>query len=110
MSTQMDDEARRRIDQPQLQVEERSLGDNLRLVGGVTLLLGLLLFLAQNFDKTQISFLWFDWDLPLVLALILSAAVGSIATWLFATFRGRSERKRQAAMFDSAMRGAKTER
>ena len=40
----------------------------------------------------------------------LSAAVGSLATWLFTTLRGRSERKRQEAMFDSAMRGAKKDR
>ena len=107
MSTQMDDQARQRMAQAQVPEEPRSLGDNLRLGGGVALLLGLALFLIQNFDDAQINFLWFDWELPLVFALVLSAAVGSLATWLFTTLRGRSERKRQEAMFDSAMRGAK---
>ncbi len=110
MSTQMDDEARQRVAQGPSTVEERSLGDNLRIGGGVALLLGLALFLIQNFDEAQINFLWFEWELPLVFALVLSAAVGSLATWLFTTLRGRSERKRQEAMFDSAIRGAKKER
>jgi uncharacterized integral membrane protein len=110
MSTQMDDEARQWISQVQEAVEQRSLGDNLRIGGGVALLAALALFLIQNFDEAQISFLWFDWDLPLVFALVLSAAVGSLATWLFTTLRGRSERKRQEAMFDSAMRGAQRDR
>jgi uncharacterized integral membrane protein len=106
----MDDEASRRMAQTAPAVEERSLGDNLRIGGGVALLLGLALFLVQNFDEAQINFLWFDWELPLVFALLLSAAVGSLATWLFTTLRGRSGRKRQEAMFDSAMRGTKKDR
>jgi uncharacterized integral membrane protein len=108
MSTQMDDQARQRVAQAQVPEEPRSLGDNLRLGGGVALLLALALFLIQNFDEAQINFLWFDLELPLVFALVLSAAIGSLATWLFTTLRGRSERKRQEAMFDSAMRGTKT--
>ena len=110
MSTQMDDQARERLAQTQEPVEQRSLGDNVRIGVGVALLLALALFLIQNFDEAQINFLWFDWELPLVFALVLSAAVGSLATWLFTTLRGRSERKRQEAMFDSAMRGAKNDR
>jgi uncharacterized integral membrane protein len=110
MSTQMDDQARERVNQAQAPIEERSLGDNLRLISGVALLALLVLFFAQNFDETEISFLWFNWDLPLVFALVLSALVGGLATWLFTTLRGRSERKRQEAMFDSAMRGAKKDR
>ena len=112
MSTQMDDEARRRLDKPQMQapVDERSLADNLRLGGGIALLAALALFFVQNLDDADIDFLWFNWDLPLVFALVLSAAVGGLATWLFTTLRGRSERKRQEAMFDSAMRGAKKDR
>ena len=59
----------------------------------------MVLFFAQNFDDAQISFLWFDREVPLVLALLLSAAFGGLATWLLTTIRGRSERKRQEAMF-----------
>jgi uncharacterized integral membrane protein len=108
MSTQMDDQAP--SPQAPVQVEERSLADNLRLGGGAVLLLALAIFLLQNLDDAEINFLWFDWKLPLVFALVLSAAVGSLATWLFTTIRGRSERRRQEAMFDSAMRGARRDR
>src|SRR5512134_1388063 len=101
MSNQMDDQARPRTSQTTAPVEERSLADNARIGLGVALLLALALFFIQNFDEEEISFLWFDWNLPLVFALVLSAAVGGLATWLFTTLRGRSERKRQEAMFDS---------
>ena len=110
MSTQMDDQGRQRPPQTAVPVEERSLADNVRLGGGIALLLALVLFFAQNFDDANISFLWFDWELPLVFALVLSTAVGGLATWLFTTLRGRSGRKRQEAMFDSAMRGARNDR
>ena len=112
MSTQMDDQARQRMSQqaPQAPVEERSVADNIRLGAGIALVLALVLFLVQNFDEAQINFLWMDWELPLVFALVLSAAVGGLATWLFTTIRGRSERRRQEEMFDSAMRGAKKDR
>jgi uncharacterized integral membrane protein len=88
-------------------VDERSVADNVKLGLGVLLVAALALFFLQNLDDADIDFLWFNWDLPLVFALVLSAAVGGLATWLFTTFRGRSERKRQEAMFDSAMRGTK---
>lgn len=110
MSTQMDDQARERMAAQQAPVEERSLADNIKLGAGVLLVGALALFFLQNFDDAQINFLWFDWELPLVFALVLSAAVGGLATWLFTTLRGRSERKRQEAMFDSAMRGTRQER
>jgi uncharacterized integral membrane protein len=106
----MDDQARQRMPEATEPLEERSLADNVRLGGGIALLLALVLFFAQNFDDANISFLWFDWELPLVFALVLSAAVGGLATWLFTTLRGRSERKRQEAMFDSAMRGTEKKR
>ena len=87
--------------------QERSLADNLRLGFVLLVLAALALFFAQNFDDAQISFLWFEREVPLVLALLLSAAFGGLATWLLTTIRGRSERKRQEAMFESAMRERK---
>jgi uncharacterized integral membrane protein len=88
-------------------VAERSVAENVRLGLGVALLAALALFFAQNFDDAKISFLWFDREMPLVVALLISALFGSLATWLLVALRGRAERKRQEAMFDSAMRGAK---
>ena len=112
MSTQMDDQARERMSQPapQAPIEERSFGDNVRLVIGGILLLALALFFVFNLESTNIEFLIFDVDMPLIFALAASAVFGGIATLLFTTLRGRSERKRQEAMFDSAMRGAKQDR
>jgi uncharacterized integral membrane protein len=105
---EIDDQGRPRTAQPQAQpVEERTLGDNLRLAGGAALVLVLVLFFAFNFESTDIDFLVFDVEMPLVFALLASAILGGIATWLFTTLRGRAERKRQEAMFDSAIRGAK---
>jgi uncharacterized integral membrane protein len=88
-------------------VEERSTIENLRLGGGAALVAALVLFFAQNFGEANVNFLWFDWELPLVFALLISALFGALATWLFTTLRGRAERKRQEAIFDSAMREAK---
>jgi uncharacterized integral membrane protein len=111
MSTQMDDQARQRGPQETpAPVEERSFADNVRLAAGALLTLALVLFFAFNFERTDIDFLLFDVEMPLVFALVASAAFGGLATWLFTTLRGRSERKRQEAMFDSAMRGAKKDR
>lgn len=106
MSSQMDDRERDTAAQEPL-AGERTVTDNIRLGGGIAVVLALVLFFAQNFDDAKISFLWFDWTMPLVFALLLSAAFGGLATWLFSTLRGRAERKRQEAMFDSAIRGAK---
>jgi uncharacterized integral membrane protein len=71
---------------------ERSAIDNVRLGVGAALIAALTLFFAQNFDEAKISFLWFDWEMPLVIALLISALVGAIAMWLFATIRGRARR------------------
>ncbi len=107
MSTQMDDQARERTTPPaQLPLAERSVADNVRIGFGIALILALVLFFAVNFEETRIEFLLFDVEMPLVFALAASAAFGGIATWLFTTLRGRAERKRQEAMFDSAMRGS----
>jgi uncharacterized integral membrane protein len=81
--------------------------DNARLAGAGVLVLALLVFFAQNLDDANISFLWFDWEIPLFFALVLSAVLGGLATWLLTTLRGRGERKRQEAMYQSAMRDAK---
>ena len=103
MSREM--EERNRVTEP---VEEaRSTTDNIRLGIGAAIVIALIVFFAQNFDDAEISFLWFGWTMPLVFALLASAAFGGIATWLFTTLRGRSDRKRREAMYDSAMRDAK---
>jgi uncharacterized integral membrane protein len=86
---------------------ERSVMDNIKLGSGLALMAALALFFAQNWDKTDINFLWLDWNSPLVFALLASAAVGAIASWLFTTLRGRAARKLQDELYQSAMRGAR---
>ncbi len=93
MSSRMDDHERGTAE-PEPIAEERTVTDNIRLGGGIGIVLALVLFFAQNFDDAKISFLWFDWTMPLVFALLISAAFGGLATWLFSTLRGRAERKR----------------
>lgn len=75
-------------------VSERSATDNARLGIAIALTAALVLFFAQNFDEAKISFLWFDWEMPLVVALLISALVGAAAAALLATLRGRVRRVR----------------
>ena len=86
---------------------QRSLAENIRLGAGIALIAALVLFVAQNFEDAEISFLWFDPEIPLAFALIISALVGALAAWLFSTFRGRAARRREQEMFDAAMKGSK---
>jgi uncharacterized integral membrane protein len=87
--------------------DERSLAENVRLWGGIGALALLVLFFVQNFDKAEISFLFFSWEMPLVFALLISAAIGAAASWLFSTLRGRAARRRQDELLDAAIKGAK---
>ena len=87
--------------------DERSLAENIRLWSGIAALALLALFFVQNFGQAEIRFLFFSWEMPLVFALLISAGVGAIASWLFGTLRGRAERRRQDELFDAAMKGTK---
>jgi len=72
---------------------ERSLSERLRLAGGIGALGLLLLFLLQNLQEATIHFLWFDWEIALILALLLAAIAGAAATWLFTSLRWRRRRE-----------------
>jgi uncharacterized integral membrane protein len=71
---------------------QRSATDQAKLAGAVTAGLLLLVFLLQNVQQTTIHFLWFDWHMSLILALLLAAIAGAAATWFLTTFRWRRER------------------
>ena len=73
-------------------VSERSATDTVRIGIAIALTAALVLFFAQNFDEAKISFLWFDWEMPLVVALLISALIGAAAALLFSTLRGRARR------------------
>lgn len=73
---------------------ERSFSERAKLAGGVTAAGLLLLFLLQNTEEATIHFLWFDWEIALILALLLAAIAGAGATWLLTTLRWRRDRER----------------
>ena len=75
------------------QPAERPLGERIKLGAGITAAGLLLLFLLQNLQEATIHFLWFDWEVALILALLLAAIVGAAATWLLTTFRWRRRRE-----------------
>lgn len=64
-------------------------GTPLRLFGGLGAVGLLALFLLQNLQDAEINFLWFEWNIPVIWALLASAAFGAIAAFAFSTLRGR---------------------
>lgn len=57
------------------------------LIAGAVVLIFLLIFILQNTTKVDISFLWFDGNLQVAVAMLLSAAVGALVVGLPATAR-----------------------
>ena len=89
------------------QLPGRSLTDNLKLGGGIAIIAAFVIFLLQNTEDADVTFLFWEWTTPLFFALLLAAALGAIISWLFTTFRGRAARKRQEQMYESALKDAK---
>ena len=54
----------------------------LTLVVGALLVAGLVTFIVQNTDSTEINFLTFDGEMPRWLLIAVSAAVGSVLTMI----------------------------
>jgi uncharacterized integral membrane protein len=59
---------------------EASLWSRIKLSAGILALALLLLFMAQNLQRVNIHFLWFDWHTRLLWALLVAAAFGGIST------------------------------
>jgi uncharacterized integral membrane protein len=55
-------------------------------LGAVVLLL-LLVFILQNTQKVDLEFLWFDFRLPMGVALLLAGAIGALLAVLLAASR-----------------------
>lgn len=76
---------------------ERSLLSQIKLGAGVFVALLLLLFMAQNLQRVEIHFLWFDWHTRLLFALVIAAAFGGISAVVGGTlFRRGEKHPRQA--------------
>jgi uncharacterized integral membrane protein len=70
----------------------RPLGDQLKLIGAGTAGLALILFFLQNLQEAEINFLWMDIRTPMIWALVLSAALGAISTFLVSWMLRRRDR------------------
>ncbi len=79
------------IDSPTEERDERSLFSQVRLWGGVAGAALLVLFLIQNLQRVDVNFLWFEWHVRLIFALIGSAVLGVFASMLFGFIRRRSQ-------------------
>ena len=72
--------------------EPRPLGDQLKLIGAGSVALALVIFFFQNLEDVKIRFLFWDWQTDMVWALIFSALMGSVATFLVSWMLRRRDR------------------
>jgi len=72
---------------------EASLLSRIRLGAGILALVLLLLFMAQNLQRVDIHFLWFDWHTRLLWALLIASAFGGISTIIAGAVARRREHR-----------------
>ena len=72
----------------------RTSGAWMGVVAAAVLLLLLVVFIAQNTQDVQISFLWIDGNAPLSVALLIAAAIGIALTALVGSLRILQLRRR----------------
>jgi uncharacterized integral membrane protein len=72
--------------------EPRPLGDQLKLAGAGAVALALVIFFFQNLEDVKIRFLFWDWQTDMVWALIFSALMGSVSTFLVSWMLRRRDR------------------
>jgi uncharacterized integral membrane protein len=58
--------------------------------GGMAALVVLGVFFAQNLQEVEIHLLWWTSNMPMIFALVFSAAIGAGAMYAFSTLRRRS--------------------
>jgi len=69
--------------------EGRGTGENAKLAAAGVLVLLLILFVVANREDVKVDFLVTDIEVPLVVVLVGTAAVGAIAAILVTQFRHR---------------------
>ena len=72
--------------------EPRPLGEQLKLIGATIAGLALVIFFFQNLEDVKIRFLFWDWQTDMVWALIFSAIMGAVATFLVSWMLRRRDR------------------
>lgn len=80
--------------------EPQDLSDQLRLGGFAAAAIALLLFFFQNTQDAVIHFLWFDWNIQTIWALVLSAALGAAGMFFAMWFNNRRQAKKAKAQRD----------
>ncbi len=70
-------------------VSSRTAIEQAKLIGAAVAGLLLLTFLLSNMQEVAIKFLWMDWQIDMIWALILSALLGGLSVFLGMWFLGR---------------------
>ena len=65
-----------------------------RMVLGFLAAVALIVFIAQNTDEVGVSFLGWDWDIPLFLLLLITVALSALCTEIASWFMDRRRRRR----------------
>lgn len=74
--------ARRRVNDDRDAATENDAVDLVRRYGlPVVLIVVGVLFVVQNTARTQFNFLWFEFDWPLWIMLVVFAAIGAVIAW-----------------------------
>jgi len=73
---------------------ERREGPSTKVIVALVLVAVLVLFVLQNGQRTQVSFLFLDGYYPLWILLVVGAVLGFAAGWLICAARGRRKRRR----------------
>lgn len=72
---------------------KRMTTEQLKLIGAAAVGLILLVFFLSNMQEVSIKFLWMDWEIDMIWALLLSALLGGLAVFLGMWFIGRRRTK-----------------
>jgi uncharacterized integral membrane protein len=78
---------------PMEQVEERDFLDQVKIGAAVIGIVALVLFFVQNQTNVPIHFLWMTWHVSMIVALVVTTALGAALALLALTIRGRRARR-----------------
>lgn len=76
---------------------EQPLSERLKLWGAVALGAVLVLFFLQNLNEADINFLWFEWKIRVIWALVVSALFGAVTTFLITMWLRRTPKPKPPA-------------
>ena len=71
-----------------------SLKQKVTIIIAVTLIITLIAFVSQNFNKIRIEFLMFEFQVRIIYLMIFSTLVGVVGTIAFQKYRSVKKRKK----------------